>query len=364
MKALREGFTTGACAAAATKAAVLLLAGKGRPESVDVLLPDGGRVTLPVLYARKKGAAAVAAVRKDAGDDPDITDGCTIVASVSWDAGDAGDKGDAGDDAGVIVIKAGEGVGVVTKPGLSVAPGEAAVNPVPRMMIKEALRSVTDRGVRVTLSIPGGEMLAAKTFNPRLGIAGGLSILGTSGRVRPFSCPALRASLQCLLAMTAASGVIAPVFVPGRIGKRAAKRHFRVGCGQVVEVGNEWGFVLDLFREYSFDSLLVLGHPGKLAKLAFGRWDTHSSRSESAAAGVADVAARTLKRTVAGSGTVEGVFSLLEPREREQVGNVLAGMVRRAVGERVGRGVETAVVLVDMKGDIIGMEGDPKPWQP
>lgn len=363
MKELREGFTTGTCAAAAAKAAVLLLAGKGRPESVDVLLPDGERVTLPVLYAKKNGAAVVAAVRKDAGDDPDITDGCTVVASVSWDAGDAGDKGDAGDDAGVIVIKAGEGVGVVTKPGLSVAPGEAAVNPVPRRMIKEALRSVTDRGVRVTLSIPGGETLAAKTFNPRLGIAGGLSILGTSGRVRPFSCPALRASLQCLLAMTAASGVTAPVFVPGRIGKRAAKRHFQVGCGQVVEVGNEWGFVIDLCREYSFDSLLVLGHPGKLAKLAFGRWDTHSSRSESAAAGVADVAAKTLERTVAGSGTVEGVFSLLEPREREQVGNVLAGMVRRAVGERVGRGVETAVVLVDMKGDIIGREGDLKPWQ-
>lgn len=360
---MREGFTTGTCAAAAAKAAVLLLAGKGRPESVDVLLPDGERVTLPVLYAKKNGAAVVAAVRKDAGDDPDITDGCTVVASVSWDAGDAGDKGDAGDDAGVIVIKAGEGVGVVTKPGLSVAPGEAAVNPVPRRMIKEALRSVTDRGVRVTLSIPGGETLAAKTFNPRLGIAGGLSILGTSGRVRPFSCPALRASLQCLLAMTAASGVTAPVFVPGRIGKRAAKRHFQVGCGQVVEVGNEWGFVIDLCREYSFDSLLVLGHPGKLAKLAFGRWDTHSSRSESAAAGVADVAAKTLERTVAGSGTVEGVFSLLEPREREQVGNVLAGMVRRAVGERVGRGVETAVVLVDMKGDIIGREGDLKPWQ-
>ncbi len=354
MKVLREGFTTGTCAAAAAKAAALLLAGKGRPESVDVFLPDGERVTLPVLYARKKGAAAVAAVRKDAGDDPDITDGCTIVASVSWDAGD---------DAGGVVIEAGEGVGVVTKPGLSVAPGEAAVNPVPRRMIGEALRSVTDRGVRVTLSIPGGETLAVKTFNPRLGIAGGLSILGTSGRVRPFSCPALRASLQCLLAMTAASGVTAPVLVPGRIGKRAAKRHFRVGCGQVVEVGNEWGFVLDLFREYSFYSLLVLGHPGKLAKLAFGRWDTHSSRSESAAAGVADVAARTLKRTVADSRTVEGVFSLLEPREREQVGNVLAGMVRRAVGERVGRGVETAVVLVDMKGDIIGREGDLKPWQ-
>ena len=358
---MREGFTTGTCAAAAAKAAALFLAGKGRPESVDVLLPDGERVTLPVLYAKKNGVAAVAAVRKDAGDDPDITDGCTVVASVSWDSGD---KGDAGDDAGVVVIEAGEGVGVVTKPGLSVAPGEAAVNPVPRRMIKEALRSVTDRGVRVTLSIPGGEMLAAKTFNPRLGIAGGLSILGTSGRVRPFSCPALRASLQCLLGMTAASGVTAPVFVPGRIGKRAAKRHFRVGCGQVVEVGNEWGFVLDILREHPFSALLILGHPGKLAKLAFGRWDTHSSRSESAAAGVADVAARTLRRTVAGSGTVEGVFSLLEPREREQVGNVLAGMVRRAVGERVGRGVETAVVLVDMKGDIIGMEGDLKPWQP
>jgi len=356
MKALREGFTTGTCAAAATKAAILLLAGKGRPESVDVLLPNGERVTLPVLYARKKGASAVAAVRKDAGDDPDITDGCTVVALVSWDAGDAGD------DAGVIVIEAGEGVGVVTKPGLSVAPGEAAVNPVPRRMIKEALRSVTDRGVRVTLSIPGGETLAAKTFNPRLGIAGGLSILGTSGRVRPFSCPALRASLQCLLAMTAASGVTAPVFVPGRIGKRAAKRHFQVGCGQVVEVGNEWGSSSTSFGG-TRSVPCSFGPSGQTGKAGLRPVGHPLVALRERCGGVADVAARTLRRTVAGSGDGGRGLSLLEPREREQVGNVLAGMVRRAVGERVGRGVETAVVLVDMKGDIIGREGDLKPWQ-
>jgi cobalt-precorrin-5B (C1)-methyltransferase len=351
MSRLREGFTTGTCAAAAAKAAVLLLTGNGRPRSVDVRLPGGELATLPVLSAKKKKTAAEAAVRKDAGDDPDITDGCTVLASVSWTGADG------------VVIEAGEGVGIVTKPGLSVLPGEAAVNPVPRRMIQEALRSVTDRGVRVTISIPGGEALAARTFNPRLGISGGLSILGTSGRVRPFSCPALRASLSCLLDVAVSSGVACPVFVPGRIGQRAARRHFRLGPEHVVEVGNEWGFMLDSVRVHAFDALLVLGHPGKLAKLAMGEWNTHSSRSASAVPWVSGLAAKTLGRRQAESLTVEGVFSSLDVKERRKVGDIVAKKIRRAVRERIGGGVKTSVVLVDMKGEVIGSSGDLKRWR-
>lgn len=350
MSRLREGFTTGTCAAAAAKAAVLLLAGKGTPRKVEIRLPEGEPVTLPVLYAKKKRVAAEAAVRKDAGDDPDITDGCAVVASVSWI------------EAADIVIRAGEGVGIVTKPGLSVPPGEAAVNPVPRRMIHEALRGVTDRGVQVTISIPGGEALAAKTFNPRLGITGGLSILGTSGRVRPFSCPALRTSLKCLLDVAVSSGVQMPVFVPGRIGERSAKRHFRVGAEQVIEVGNEWGFMLDNARNMGFKCLLVLGHPGKLAKLAVGEWDTHSSRSSSAAASVARMAEEIFGRFLAETATVEGVFFALETEERDRLGGMLAARIREAIAERTGGKMEIAVALIDMRGDIVGKDGNVKPW--
>jgi cobalt-precorrin-5B (C1)-methyltransferase len=350
MKTLRGGFTTGTCAAAAAKAAVLLLLGRRAPRKVEILLPEGERVVLPVLRAKRKKGSAEAAVRKDAGDDPDITNGSAIVASVSWR------------EDGRIVIAAGEGVGIVTKPGLSVAPGEAAVNPVPRRMILEALREVTDRGARVTLSIPGGEALAAKTFNPRLGIKGGLSILGTSGRVRPFSCPALRTSLKCLLDVAVSSGVRAPVFVPGRIGERAARRHFRVGAEQVVEVGNAWGFMLDSARGRGFEGLLVLGHPGKLAKLAAGEWDTHSSRSSSAATRVARLAEELLGRPLAETPTVEGIIAMLDEREWNRLGKVLAAKIRKAVAARSGREMEIAVVLVDMRGEIFGRDGDLKRW--
>lgn len=351
MSALREGYTTGTCAAAAAKAAALLLEKRRAPKTVTVLLPGGDRATLPVLYAKKRQGAAEAAVRKDAGDDPDITHGAVVVATVSWT------------DRDEVLFAAGEGVGTVTKPGLSLRPGEPAINPVPRRMIREALREVTQRGVCVTISIPGGKALAEKTFNPRLGIAGGLSIIGTSGRVRPFSCPALRASLRCFLAVAASAGVTAPVFVPGRIGERAARRHFRLAEERIIEVGNEWGFMLEEIKQYSLQGLLVLGHPGKLAKLASGEGDTHSARSGSALPRVARLAASVLGRAAPETTTVEGLFSLLGREEKKRLGDSLARRIRAAVRKRTGAGPRLAVVLVDMKGEIIGTSGGLKPWE-
>jgi cobalt-precorrin-5B (C1)-methyltransferase len=169
-----SGFTTGTCAAAAAKAATMLLCGQPAPSEVEVEIADGTRVRLPVTQVRKTAKACQAAVRKDAGSDPDVTHGSLIMTTVAWGT----DK--------TIAFHAGEGVGIVTKPGLAVPPGEPAINPVPRRMIQTAIREITSRGVRVTISIPGGEAWAAKTFNPRLGVTGGLSILGTTGRVRPI----------------------------------------------------------------------------------------------------------------------------------------------------------------------------------
>jgi len=289
----RPGLSTGTCAAAAAKAAACVLCGQAAPAEVDVELPEGGRVRLPVFYARvsNTGPGAEGAVRKDAGDDPDVTHGALVVSTVEWTGQDD------------VTFAAGDGVGVVTRPGLALPVGEPAINPVPRNMIRQAVREVTPRGVRVTVSIPGGRELAGKTYNPRLGIVGGLSVLGTTGRVRPFSHAALRTALKCGLDVAVASGIRAPVFVPGHLGARAAKRHFpALRPEQIIEVSNEWGFMLEQLRAVLWPgcargagqgpSLLALGHPGKLAKLAAGAWDTHSARSGSAVGWIAETARR------------------------------------------------------------------------
>ena len=351
MSALREGYTTGSCAAAAAKAAVLLLAEGRVVESVEIPLPGGRRLRLPADHVRRTDDGAEAAVRKDAGDDPDVTNGAKIVVCVAWTEGDN------------VEFVAGDGVGMVTKPGLAIPPGGPAINPGPRRMIREALREVTPRGVRVTISIEGGRALAAKTFNPRLGIAGGLSILGTTGIVRPFSCSAMRESLRCALAVAIAAGVQAPVFVPGHIGERAAREHFRVDPEQVVEVGNEWGFALDEVVRHPFAALLALGHPGKLAKLAAGGWDTHSGRSESALSIVAKIHNPVLGRLAAGAPTVEGIFAAIDAEEKKRLGDTLAAAVKEACQVRTGERCAVAVVLIDLGGRILGEAGNLKPWR-
>jgi len=372
------GFTTGSCAAAAAKAAVQFLCTGEEPRSVEIALPDGTRASFPLLYVRRQDDGAVAAVRKDAGDDPDVTDGAIVVAAIFWTDNGSDDlalakgckyteiapvdvhleaeRGAAHLEArnGNVHFEAGEGVGRVTKPGLSIPPGEPAINPIPRRMIEAALREVTPRGIKVTLSIPGGEKLATRTFNSRLGIEGGLSILGTSGRVRPFSCPAVRTSLKYCLNVAAATGVERPVFVPGHIGARAARRHLGVTDEQIIEVSNEWGFILDAAASCPFKVVMILGHPGKLAKLAMNQWDTHSSRSPSAVPFVTDMAARVLGKELGEGNTVEGIFATLSSRESKMLGDELAGAVCRAIRKRTEAAWEVNVILVNMKGDLIG----------
>ena len=262
-----------------------------------------------------------------------------------------------------VLFRAGEGVGTVTKPGLSVPPGEAAINPGPRRMIREALREVSAGGYEVTISIPGGAELAARTFNPRLGIVGGVSILGTTGRVVPFSCPALREALACALDIAQAAGEKAPVLVPGTIGKSAAERHFALRPGQVVEVSNEWGYMLGKTAGRGFEALLLLGHPGKLAKLAMGSWDTHSRTAPSARDFVRDLAIRVLGSAPDGSETVEGVLAALPQEGRRAVAERVAAAVARSAATRLERGLVPAVVLIDIRGEILGAGGDLSRWR-
>lgn len=346
---MKTGYTTGTCAAAAAKAAALVLFEGHAPAQVEVTFPDGTRVSLPVLWARRTAAGAEAAVVKDAGDDPDVTHGSTVIASVSA----TGASG--------VVFSAGDGIGVVTKPGLQIPPGEPAINPVPRRMIGAAVREVTEKGLRITLSIPGGRELAARTFNPRLGVKDGLSILGTTGRVRPFSVPALREALVCALDVARACGVRSPVLVPGNIGERAARSHFCLTPEQAIHVGNEWGFMLDSVAERKLAPVLIVGHPGKLGKLPEGHWDTHSNRSPQALDFVAGLAQKLNIAVPPDGRTVEGVFQCLADDDRRRLSAALAAEVRRSVERRITLSI--AVVLINMRGDLLGSAGDLSPWR-
>ncbi len=351
MSLRRTGFTTGTCASAAAKAAVMMLCGIQSLDAVTVPLPNGSTVTLPLASRGRQCNVAWAVVRKDAGDDPDVTDGCLVKASARWN------------DAEGITLKAGEGVGVITKPGLALRPGEPAINPVPKSMIIKAVREVTPRGVEITISIPGGKELAKKTYNPKLGIEGGLSILGTSGIVRPFSHQALRDALVCALNVAVASKVRRPIFVPGRIGERAARQLFRIDPEQIIEVSNEWGFMLDRAAACDFECLLAIGHPGKLAKISAGSWDTHSSKSNSAVPTVLAMAEKILGYAPTQSVTVEGVFRSLDPIPRNRLACILAAVIRQKISERILYRFEMAVVLVDLQGRLLGKDGATDPWE-
>ncbi len=351
MTALRGGYTTGCFAAAAAKAALATLCGLPVTESVEVSLPDGERVRFPVISSQRNSDTAEASVRKFAGDDPDVTDKACVSAMVHFIDGKE------------IVFIAGEGVGMITKPGLALPPGEPAINPGPRKMIRAAIRELTPRGVRVTISIPGGRELAHRTFNPRLGIEGGLSVLGTTGRVRPFSAPDLCEALKCALDVAKACGIVAPVLVPGNIGEHAARKNFSLRPEQVVQVSNQWGYMLDRAREHGFDRWLVLGHPGKLAKLVLGEWDTHSAHSSSAVPSVMQLARSLLKVPAPESATVEGIFGALAEPERARLADLLASKIRFAISERVGPQQEMSVVLINLAGDQLGSCGDLTPWR-
>jgi cobalt-precorrin-5B (C1)-methyltransferase len=351
VSALREGYTTGSSAAAAAKAALLLL-DKGVAEKyVEIPLPDGRRIKIPVTSARVTGGGAEATVVKDAGDDPDVTNGALIVVSIAWTEGNG------------VEFAAGEGVGTVTKPGLALPPGEPAINPIPRLMITAALREVTSRGVRVTIAIPGGMELAKKTFNPRIGVAGGLSILGTTGIVRPFSGSAMRESLRCAFSVCAAGGIRLPVLVPGHIGERAARAHLRLSDEQLLAIGNEWGFALDEFARHPFTGILAVGHPGKLAKLTVGDWDTHSGRSGSALPIVESMHKKVLGRKAEAVPTVEGIFAALAAEEKKRVADALATAVQEAIMERTAGRLEVSVLLIDLGGSILGEAGELTPWR-
>lgn len=283
-KGLRTGWTTGTCASAAAKAAVTGLATGTLPETVQVALPSGRRVTFPVADADPR-APWRAAVVKDAGDDPDVTNGAHVTVTARWGPGSA--------PAGTVELRAGEGVGTVTLPGLGLAVGAPAINPVPARMIRQAVAEVTEDPLVLIVSVPGGEQMAAKTSNARLGILGGISILGTTGIVRPFSTASWRASVVQQVDVAAAQGNDTVVLSTGGRTDSAAQR-LLPGLPQVcfVEVGDFTGIALRRAASAGVSRVVFVGMAGKIAKLAAGVMMTHYRRSKVDLSLLAEVARR------------------------------------------------------------------------
>jgi cobalt-precorrin-5B (C1)-methyltransferase len=272
-QALRTGWTTGTCASAAAKAATTALSTGEIQYTVNIGLPAGQRVEFPVAAcAVTPGQKAEAVVVKDAGDDPDVTHGARLTATVRW-------RGEPG-----LELDGGEGVGVVTKPGLGLEVGGPAINPVPRAMITQAVSEVADlstQGIRVVISVPDGERMARKTTNARLGIIGGISILGTTGIVRPFSTASWRASVEQAISVLAAQGEDTVVLCTGGRTEKGAMK-LLPGLPEVcfVEVGDFTGAALRRAIENELSRVVFVGMAGKLTKLAAGVLMTHYTRSK------------------------------------------------------------------------------------
>ncbi len=347
-QSLRRGITTGTCAAAAAKAAVL--ATLGRPAGlVEVASPQGQLISVPVAGCRIADGGGAADVVKDAGDDPDVTDGVTVTATVALT------------DAPDIVIRAGEGVGTVTKPGLSVPVGQPAVNPGPRRMIEQALRDVlpAGQGAVVTIAIPGGRELAARTLNPVLGIEGGLSVIGTTGIVEPMSEEAWKTSLTPQISVVKAMGHDTAVFVPGKIGQDIAINRCRLPADQVVQTSNFIGHMLTSAAEQGMRSILLFGHLGKIVKVAAGIFQTHSRLADArletlAAYAAAEGAPREAVEEILACVTTEAAAAVIGRYPLAGVWPRLAAQASLRAERYVHGRLTVGTAIVTMKGDILG----------
>ena len=268
-KKLRFGYTTGSCAAAAAKAAAWMLLTGQKKETISLITPKGVTLTLAVEDISMGPDRVSCAIRKDSGDDPDVTNGTLIFAEVTR-------KEEPG-----IAIDGGIGVGRVTKKGLDQPVGNAAINSVPRQMIRvnlEEILTLTDQncGLNVTISVPEGEVLAKQTFNPRLGIVGGISILGTTGIVEPMSEKALVDTIRVELKQRRANGDDYVLLTPGNYGCDFIRAGLSLNAEQAVQSSNFIGQTLDICRELGFKGALLVGHIGKMVKVSGGMMNTHS----------------------------------------------------------------------------------------
>jgi cobalt-precorrin-5B (C1)-methyltransferase len=350
---LRRGWTTGACATAAAKAAYAALLTGEFPDPVEVTLPRGERPCFALAVNRKDATSATAGVIKDAGDDPDVTHGALVLATVRAGAPGSG-----------VTFRAGEGVGTVTRAGLPVAPGEPAINPVPRRMIRDAIAEVATAAngagdVEVEIAIPGGEALAEKTVNRRLGIIGGLSILGTTGIVVPYSCSAWIHSIYSGIDVARAAGLTLVAGSTGRTSEAAVQKLHDLPEMALIDMGDFVGGMLKYLRRHPLPRVTIAGGVGKMTKLAQGLLDLHSKRGTVDLAMLAALAqavggSAELARRIVASNTAAEAFAHAAAEGIELGDEVARTAQRTAMGVVEGRGIAIEIVLFDRDGRLVG----------
>lgn len=349
---LRRGWTTGACATAAAKAAYQALISGEFPDPVEITLPKGQTVGFALAVERLETDFARVGIIKDAGDDPDVTHGAMIVAEVRPSTPGSG-----------VRFAAGEGVGMVTKPGLPIPAGEPAINPVPRDMIRTAVSEIASAfggtgDVLVTLSVPGGADLALKTWNPRLGIVGGLSILGTTGIVRPFSCSAWIASIHRGIDVAVANNLPHVIGSTGATSEKTAQTLHAVSDFALLDMGDFAGGMLKYLRRNPVPRLTIAGGFGKLTKLAQGAMDLHSGRSQvdfdNLALFAAELgAAEDVASTIRDANTANQVLGLCQGQNIDIAGLVAARARENALVTLRGAEIDVDVLIINRTGDIV-----------
>ncbi|WP_306120506.1 MULTISPECIES: cobalt-precorrin-5B (C(1))-methyltransferase [unclassified Roseitalea] len=353
---LRRGWTTGACATAATKAALTALLGGDFPDPVTITLPRGETPAFALARERRGAGWAEAGIVKDAGDDPDVTHGALIVARV--------ERGPPGSG---VTFRAGAGVGTVTRAGLPIAPGEAAINPVPRSMMAAVVAELcAARGaapdIAITVSVPGGAEIARQTWNPRLGIVGGISILGTTGVVHPFSCAAWIHSIHRGIDVARAAGLQHVIGATGSTSETAAQAIHGLPEIALLDMGDFAGGLLKYLRAHPLPRLTIAGGFAKLSKLAQGALDLHSARSQVDLDFLAAIAVEAglnqdLKEAIRTANTAAQVLEMT----RQNGIDLAAPIAERAqeTARRTLRGAPVAaeVMIVDRKGVVLARTG-------
>ena len=352
---MRRGWTTGACATAAAKSALAALLTGDFEDPVTITLPGGQRPSFALARETRGEGYAEAGIIKDAGDDPDVTHGALVLARVSW-----GERGQG------IRFHAGPGVGTVTRPGLPVSVGEPAINPVPRRMITDALQTLANdygaaANLDVTVGVADGERIAEKTWNPRLGIIGGLSILGTTGIVIPYSCSAWIHSIHRGIDVARAMGLNHVVGSTGDTSEKAAMQRLSLPLQSFIDMGDFVGALLKYVRTHPVEQLTVAGGFAKLSKLAFGAMDLHSARSQvdlDALAGLlASLGApEALDAATRNANTAQEALELALGAGID-LGTAVAKLARQQAQAVVGDKVRLSVLVVARTGAVVGVSG-------
>ncbi|WP_078553016.1 cobalt-precorrin-5B (C(1))-methyltransferase [Bacillus alkalicellulosilyticus] len=354
-KEMRHGYTTGSNATAATKAALMSLLLQTRVMSVEITLPIGEKVTFQMEHVFIEENYAMAEVIKDAGDDPDATHKAKIVSTVSFS------------DLHGITLDGGKGVGRVTKPGLPVPVGQAAINPVPRRMITETAQEVIDefgieKGVHIVISVPDGEEIAKKTLNGRLGIIGGISILGTRGTVVPFSTAAYKASVAQAVNV-AVKNNCKHLFLTtgGRSEKYAISLYPNHPEEAFIEMGDFVGFALKSCKSKKVTKVTLVGMMGKFSKVAQGVMNVHSKSAPVSFEFLASVATQAgvsedLVDEIKGANTASQVGTLMIEQGYNSFFSKLCTYASEAGLKEVNGGMEIETIIMSMQGDVLGRE--------